>query len=145
MSPKFIGTYCIIAFLTFPFYLKSLILPQFHNHIYFISTLAKPNDQRSVRKLKTFSMLVHCSTNSSYPVQLWNQLCIFESITINYDLVNSLLIYFDGVQDNRGHSVLISRFLVNAMHSGRSPYGWDFNIIVILICVICFKIRSNPK
>jgi len=47
-------------------------------------------------------MLVHCSTNSSYPVQLWNQLCIFESITINYDLVNSLLIYFDGVQDNRG-------------------------------------------
>jgi len=24
-------------------------------------------------------------------------------------------------------------------------YRWDFNIMDIAICVICFKIRSNPK
>jgi len=35
--------------------------------------------------------------------------------------------------------------MVNTMHSGRSPYLWNFNIMDISICVICFKILSNPK
>jgi len=33
--------------------------------------------------------------------------------------------------------------LVSAMHFGRSPYRWYFNIMDIPICVICFVIRSK--
>jgi len=31
------------------------------------------------------------------------------------------------------------------MHSGQSLICWDFNIMDIPICVICFEIQSNPK
>jgi len=38
------------------------------------------------------------------------------------------------------HSIDVIKVLVNAMDSGRSPYCWDFNIMDIPICIICFEI-----
>jgi len=38
-----------------------------------------------------------------------------------------------------------NKVLANAMHSGRWPDLGDFNIMDVLISLICFKIHSNPK
>jgi len=38
-------------------------------------------------------------------------------------------------------AIYVTKVFVNAMHSGRSPYSSDFNIMDIFICVICL----NPR